>query len=202
MSLNKVVTATFKQIEYMSVTYFKFSCNRCDFSGTSLVTFGWFIYHYKGVFFNFDRMVGLCLDCKEIVAVEDFPTKAVFEKARAIRGEYTGKPLLKFLEKDYARYLASQKGFEALEKVMSLGRLPVCLQCGSNAIRPITIPEEATDKFKTSIGLQHPWCSGTLQVQHSGSSRIAPAELTRIYHVNGTKISEKPTPPDQFDLFT
>lgn len=184
----------------MSISFLKFSCNECDFSGSSLVAFGKFQYKLSNSYFDIDRSLGLCLDCNAIVPIESFPNSDTFKQAKEIRKTYTGRPLLKLLEKDEAKYLASQKSFEILEQVIGLNRKPVCLECGQEAIRELEIPESVNDKAALDTGQSHPWCSGKLQVKHSGSLRIAPQEITKLYNIYGQLITSYPTERGPFDI--
>ena len=114
----------------MSIPFLTFTCDSCDYYSSSLVTFGEFLWNYDGQTFNFDRQLGLCQDCKEIVAMEKLPDADVMDRARKIHATYTGPRLFLFQEKDEARCLASQEGFNVLERVIELRRPPVCLKCG------------------------------------------------------------------------
>ena len=125
----------------MSIPFLSITCNDCDFRGSSFATTGRFLWSHEGRNFQFERRLGLCLDCNKIVAIEDLPDPKTMERARSIRAGYTGQPLLRLLEPDYAKYLASQVGFEVLEEVLALDRQPVCLECGKSAVRPIDVPE-------------------------------------------------------------
>lgn len=173
----------------MSIPFLSISCTSCSFSGSSLATTGCYLWSHEGQTFQFDRRLGLCLDCNEVVAIEDLPDAETMERARTIRQTYRGKALIRLLEPDYAKYLASQDGFDVLEKVIASKRKAVCLQCGKSAVRPIIRPEGVNSDMPVSLGLGHPWCTGTLQVQDSGSLRIAIRPETRIYSIHGKLIS-------------
>lgn len=173
----------------MSIPFLIITCTACDFRGNSLATVGQFLWSHKGQTFQFERRLGLCLDCNKVVAIEDLPDAETMERARTIRASYTGKPLLRFLEPDYAKYLASQAGFDLLEEVLALDRQPVCLQCGRSAVRPIVRPEGVNSQASVSLNLGHPWCAGTLQVQGSGSLRLGVRAKTYVYNIYGQMIS-------------
>lgn len=143
----------------------------------------------KGQTFQFDRRLGLCIDCNKIVAIEDLPDAATMERARSIRATYTGQPLFRLLEPDYAKYLASQVGFDVLEAVMALDRQPVCLECGKSVVRPIDGKEGVKSKTPVSLNLGHPWCAGTLQAKSSGGLRMSVRAKTRVYSIKGQLIS-------------
>lgn len=174
----------------MSVTFLMISCTSCSFRGSSLVTAGRYLWRHKDQTCNIYRRLGLCLDCKKVVAIEDFPDSETMQRARNIRKTYTGEPLNKFFEPDYAKFLASRQGFDVLEHVVALGRRPVCLVCGNSAIRPIVMPKGASGDTPVSLNLGHPWCAGKLQVQNSGGMRISLSYVTRIYDIQGGFISE------------
>lgn len=173
----------------MSITFLSFTCTNCDFQGSSFATTGRFLYSHRGQTFQFERRLGLCLDCNKIVAIEDLPDDETMARARSIRANYTGQPLLRFLEPDYAKYLASQGGFDVLEAVLALDRQPVCLECGKSAVRRINRPDGVSSKRPVSLNLGHPWCAGTLQVQGSGGLRIGIRAKTYVYSIQGHLIS-------------
>ena len=137
----------------MSIPFLSITCTSCSFSGSSLATTGCYLWSHEGQTFQFDRRLGLCLDCNEVVAIEDLPDAETMERARSIRQTYTGKPLLSLLEPDYAKYLASQGGFDVLEKVIASKRKAVCLQRGKSAVRPIVRPEGVNSDTPVSLGL-------------------------------------------------
>lgn len=149
----------------MSVSFLSINCTAYDFRGSSFATTGLFLWKHEGQTFQFERRLGLCLDCNKIVAIEDLPDAETMERARSIRATYTGRPQLRLLEPDYAKYLASQVGFEVLEEVLALARQPVCLECGKSAVRPIDRPEGVNNKAPVSLNIGHPWCAGTLQAK-------------------------------------
>jgi hypothetical protein len=177
------------EISLMSIPFIQIGCTECDFRGDTLTTFGCYLWQHEGNVFQFERQLGLCLDCNKVVAVEQLPSSETMEQARAIRRTYNGKPLLRFLEKDDARYLASQTHFEILEAVCELRRLPVCLECGNSAIRQIELPRQIYSDTKVSLGLKHPWCEGTLEAQSSGGLRMGLTPITYTYDIYGHLLS-------------
>jgi len=173
----------------MSVTFIDIRCDKCNFLGTSLATSGCYLWEHEADVFQFERQLGLCLDCNEVVAMEDFPNDATMMRARKIHKTYTGKSLLRFLEKDYAKYLASQKGFAVLEKVLMLQRLPVCLVCGNSSVLEMRCLENLAKDEKRSLGFGHPGCSGTLYAQSAGALRFGIRPATYTYDIDGQLIS-------------
>ena len=173
----------------MSIAFLSITCTDCDFRGSSFATTGRFLWSHKEQTFQFERRLGLCLDCNKIVAIEDLPDAEMMERARSIRTTHTGQPLLRLLEPDYAKYLASQVGFEVLEEVLALNRQPVCLECGKSAVRPIVRPEGVNSEVPVSLNLGHPWCAGMLQVQDSGALRMGVSAQTHVYSIHGQLIS-------------
>ena len=173
----------------MSIPFLSITCTACDFRGSSFATTGRFLWSHEGRNFQFERRLGFCLDCNKIVAIEDLPDPITMERARSIRRTYIGQPLLRLLEPDYAKYLASQVGFEVLEEVLALDRRPVCLECGKSAVRPIDVPEGVNSEVPVSLNLGHPWCAGMLQVQDSGRLRMSVRAKTHVYSIHGQLIS-------------
>lgn len=176
----------------MSISFLSITCTSCSFRGSSLATAGCYLWRHEGQTFQFDKRLGLCLDCNEVVAIEDLPDDEIMEKARTIRKTYKGKPLLSLFEPDYVKYIASQDGFDILEQVVALKRRPVCLECGKSALRPIVKPENTNSETPVELDFGHPWCSGKLQAQSSGGFRIGMRPETRIYNVHGKFISKYP----------
>lgn len=173
----------------MSMTFISIGCTDCDFRGDTLTTFGRYLWQHEGNVFQLERQLGLCLDCNKVVAVERLPDLETMERARAMRLTYEGQPLLRLLEKDDAKYYASQEHFEILEAVCELERMPVCLECGNSAIRKIELPKQIDKDTKVSLGLKHPWCAGTLQAQSSGGLRIGLNPITYTYDIHGRLLS-------------
>ena len=66
----------------MSITFLSITCTDCDFRGSSFATTGLFRWSHKGQTFDFERRLGLCLDCNKIVATEDFPDAETMERAQ------------------------------------------------------------------------------------------------------------------------
>lgn len=189
----------------MSIPFLIFTCESCDYHSSSFVTFGEFLWNYDGQTFNFDRQLGLCQDCKEVVAMEKLPDPDVMDRARNIHATYTGQRLFWFQEKDEAKYLASQEGFNVLERVMELRRPPVCLTCGGSDVQPLVLPEvpdgaKGTDMALTPLGLEHPGCGGQLQVESSGGLRISLNPVTYYFGIDGkafATLRDSPSPREE-----
>ena len=189
-------------VEFMSLSFFNITCDGCSFNGSSLATFGRYIWSHNGKLFPIDRQMGLCEDCDNIVAIEKFPESVVMERARKIRPILMlGKPLLFHLEDDEAQYLASQKNFNVLERLIYLNRPPVCLQCAGSAVHAIKIPKGASGGTLMNLGIKHPGCLGHLKVQGSGSLRISMRPITRLYDLSG-KLTATIENDDLSDEFT
>ena len=189
----------------MSIPFLIFTCDSCDYHSSSFVTFGEFLWNYDGQTFNFDRQLGLCQDCKEVVAMEKLPDPDVMDRARNIHATYTGQRLFWFQEKDEAKYLASQEGFNVLERVMELRRPPVCLTCGGSEVQPLVLPEvpdgaKVTDMALTPLGVEHPGCGGQLQVEGSGGLRISLNPVTHYFGIDGkafATLRDSPSPREE-----
>jgi len=173
----------------MSTTFLNFTCDKCSFQGDSLVTFGGFYWSYKEQMFQFDRQLGLCSHCDGIVAMEKLPDSYTMKRAREIRKDYIGQPLFQLIEKDYAKYLASQEGFALLDRVIALKRRPVCLKCGGYKVQAIELPSNAGGSIPIKIGIKHPKCSGNLKVHGSDGLRLGLNPIKYIYDIYGGLIS-------------
>lgn len=177
----------------MSIPFLKFSCDTCGYRETSFVNFGEFLWNFNGQTFRFDRQIGLCQDCEEIVAMECLPTVEEFERARELNPELAGK-FINFFKEEYVRILASREGFEVLERVMELRRPPVCLKCGGSDVEPLVLPEVAggaslTDIQLTDLEVKHPGCKGHLMVEGSGSLRMGVFPVTHYYDIYGRALA-------------
>lgn len=181
----------------MSIPFLNFTCGSCEYHSTSFVTFGEFLWNYEGQTFNFDRQLGVCQDCKAVVAMENFPELHEFEEAKKLHPELRGK-FVNPLTESYVRQLASRKGFEVLERVMEIRRLPVCLKCGGTDVKPVVLPEvpdgaKRTDMALTPLEIKHPGCGGRLQVKGSGRLRIGANPATYYFDIYGRALK---TPQD------
>lgn len=184
----------------MSVPFLTFTCDSCDYGSSSFVTFGEFLWNYDGQTFNIEPQLGLCRDCKAIVAMEKLPDADVMDRAREIHSTYTGPQLFRFQEEDEAKYLASQQSFIVLERVMKLQRPPVCLQCGGSGVQPLILPElpdraQRADIALTPLEVKHPGCGGEFQVQGSGKTRISLAPVTYYFNIEGKAFATLNTAP-------
>ena len=169
----------------MSTDFLNFTCDKCSFQGDSLVTFGGFYWSYKEQMYQFERQLGLCSHCDEIVAMEKLPDSYTMKRAREIRKDYTGQPLFQLTEKDYAKYLASQEGFAVIDRVIALKRRPVCLKCGGYKVQVIELPSNAGGSIPINIGVKHTGCSGNLKVQGSDGVRLGMNPIKYIYDIYG-----------------
>lgn len=175
----------------MSIPFLKVTCDRCSFSGSSLVTFGRFLWSDNEKVFPVDRKLGICEDCDQIVAMEYIPDPQVVKKAKAIRQKYEGPPLWRHLEKNEAKYLASQTDFDLLERIVALERPPVCLKCAGSSVHLLKIPAGTDRDVPVDIGISHAGCSGQLRVQSSGGLRVGMRSMTRKYDIFGKLLDEQ-----------
>ena len=173
----------------MSFPFMSIQCTSCSFQGISLVTFGDFGWEYQGQVFRINTQMGLCENCNAIVAMERFPTIDTLERAREMHADFAGKRLGIF-ERDEAKKIASKEGLAVLERVMKLNRLPVCLRCGGNNVRPVRVPRGVTAKrqIPVCLGISHPWCGGLLMIEGSRGMRIGMNLVTKTYDTYGQLI--------------
>jgi len=177
----------------MSIPFLTFTCDACDYHSSSFVNFGEFLWNFNGQTFRFDRQIGLCQDCEEIVAMEYLPTMEEFERARELNPELAGK-FINFFKEEYVRILASREGFNVLQRVMELQRPPVCLKCGGSDVEPLVLPEvsggaKLTDIQLTDLGVKHPGCRGHLMVEGSGSLRMGVYPVTHYFDIYGRALA-------------
>jgi len=177
----------------MSIPFLTFTCDACDYHSSSFVNFGEFLWNFNGQTFRFDRQIGLCQDCEEIVAMEYLPTMEEFERARELNPELAGK-FINFFKEEYVRILASREGFNVLQRVMELQRPPVCLKCGGSDVEPLVLPEvsggaKLTDIQLTDLGVKHPGCKGHLMVEGSGSLRMGVNPVTHYFDIYGRALA-------------
>jgi hypothetical protein len=179
-----------KRADFMSIPFLNITCDACSFSGSSLATFGLFLWSYKGQVFPIDRQLGVCEECDEIVAMEYFPDPKVVERAKGIRQKHVGPPLWRHVEKNEAKYLASQPDFDLFERIIALKRPPVCLTCGGSSVHLIKLPEDADGDLPIDLNIKHWGCSGHLKVQGSGGLRMGMRSITRQYDIFGQFLDE------------
>ena len=173
----------------MSSSFLEITCDGCSFSGSSLPTIGRFFWSQNGNFFPIDQQMGLCEDCADIIAMESFPGLKVIERAKEIHPIYLlGKPFMRHIEDDEAKYIASQNSLEILDSVIALDRPPVCLECGGATVHQITIPEGAHGDTAIDLGIKHFGCKGRLKIQGSGMTRIGFHSARRHYDLKGKLI--------------
>ncbi len=177
----------------MSIPFLTFTCDACEYSESSFVTFGQFLWNHDGLLFRFDRQLGLCQTCREIVAMEALPDPDVFERAREMHPGLSGQ-FVNPLTQEHAKCLASQEGFAVLERVMELNRPPVCLSCGGDDVQPLELPkvpegEKLTDIGRTNLGVKHPGCGGNLMVAGSEGLRLGLNPVTYYYDICGKHLA-------------
>ena len=177
----------------MSIPFLTFGCDACDYSESSFVTFGRFLWKHEGEIFQFDRQIGVCQDCEGIVAMEVLPDPAEFARARDMHPKLSGE-FVNPLTEDRAKLLACQTGFAVLERVMELNRPPVCLNCGGDDVHTLELPkvpkgEKLTNIGRTNLGVKHPGCAGNLQVEGSGGFRMGLNPVTYYYDISGKHLA-------------
>jgi hypothetical protein len=64
----------------MSMPFLMFSCDRCSFSGTSVVIWGRFSYESPSGLVSLNRILGWCDSCQGLVPIEILPTLEWIEK--------------------------------------------------------------------------------------------------------------------------
>lgn len=189
----------------MSMPFLRFTCERCDYHETSFVTSGTFLWNYDGQTFDFACQFGVCQDCEAVVAMEYLPDADTMDRAKEIHSTYKGPRLFWFQEKDEAKCLASQEGFNVLERVMELRRPPVCLKCGGSDVQPLVLPEvpdgaERTDMALSNLEVKHPGCGGQLQAEGSGGMRLGLNPVTYYFSIDGkafSKLHHGPSPREE-----
>lgn len=189
----------------MSVPYETITCDGCSYRQNTLITAGKFVWKSGGQEFWFDRELAVCHTCRAVVAMEKFPDEERLQKLERQHRELEERKRLiakrqsnflhgllgRFGEK-IEEYQLREDGYSVLQEVRALQRDPVCLTCGNTSVTPIIrTAGGSNDTSVRSLGVVHPGCGGQLKIQGSGNNRIAPAEVTRIYDINGQKIGER-----------
>ena len=103
--------------------------------------------------------------------------------------DYTGQPLFQLIEKDYAKYLASQEGFAVLDRVIALKRRPVCLKCGGNKVQAIELPSNAGGSIPIKIGVKHQGVQVILKSMVLDGVRLGMNPIKYLYNIYGRYIS-------------
>ena len=176
--------------------YQEIACSSCGNGKWSVILWGQFVWrdNEQREFF-IDRELGFCRDCEQIVAKEKLPSRDDYNEAKdAFHAGFLRRLFITsrldrnpFQRSLVAEALDRRSGFEVLEAVMALGREPVCLQCGSDRVFAIPIPETdgRWDCSWIPTGVKHPDCGGEFLVRGSGGNRVAVRLYKRSYDTRG-----------------
>ncbi len=179
----------------MSMPVSHFHCTQCDFKESALVLWGDLRYILPdSTEFRLDRTGGWCHSCGSVRPIEDFSRKEdVGEKIGALLAELatldefgfyglvsvvtgerrrTRRRLQRDLEKAWAksRFLETAK------------RSPRCLECGSQHVESIVIPEIPLDGTKSCDAFAHPQCGGYIFRRQDESGLRLQMSFTPIYY--------------------
>ena len=173
----------------MSITFLNFKCTGCEYSETSLITVGRFVWVHEGRMFNFFPKIGVCEDCSKIVPIESIPDHTLFQRAKALHPDVKGKISL-LMEQDEVYKFAIQKEFDVLEAVLKANRKEVCLNCNGTDhnffdLQTIRAGYKTYDTEKISLDQQHPKCGGSFTIESSGHTRISIMPKTHYFDIKG-----------------
>ncbi|MSP50471.1 MAG: hypothetical protein EXQ95_14250 [Alphaproteobacteria bacterium] len=163
----------------MSMPYSIIYCDECVYRGASFVTWGLFKYRFDDGHESYmDRVLGWCVDCDGVRAIEDLPDPAILEgDLGAVRNRLTeldGNGVLSWLASALSRK-RKEEIRELREREADLTHLNAtiakrkaharCLDCGSERTAPIpVIPREGKRYVSTPerkcIGAPEQKCIG------------------------------------------
>ena len=186
----------------MSVPFNTIKCGTCNYSSWLLDRNGWKYYQLP----NDEKLTihsawGWCYNCKELKAIETFPTLQSIEgklhkyKSALSEVKDTGLPgkLLQLLGKDrfkieqiYDRINNSENWLTFLKQRSSPTR---CLTCSSTHIKPLDLPETKDYKGFMLNDFKHPDCGGTLWLRQN-SFWLNAAYAPKSYDTEGMFLRE------------
>lgn len=184
----------------MSMPYSVLSCPSCNYQATTMCLWGRFVYRGdSGAEADIKRTLGWCHGCGAVAAIEELPdaggVKA--EQAAAQRRVDALRPGSRFhwLRKLF-RDPERAQGLEAraelrrtnlLDSVLENGRGPKCLECGSDNIEPIPLPDREGPGLPhdLELGFRHPGCTMPMRIRDSGGTRFAIVLMKRTYDIEG-----------------
>ena len=164
----------------MSVPFNTIKCSTCNYSSWLLGRNGWKYYQLpNGEKLTVNSAWGWCYDCKELVAIEAFPTlQSIEEKLREdkfallkIKDTSLSCKLLQLLGKDrfkikqiYDRINNSENWLTFLKQRSSPAR---CLTCSNTKIKTLDLPKTEDYKGFMLKSFKHPDCGGTLWLRQN-----------------------------------
>jgi len=188
----------------MSMPFINLDCDKCDFHGSSMTTWGDFRYIANKSELNINRLLGWCFNCKKLAPVEDFSD---IDEVIAEIGELTTD-----LKSDYEKWLSylflilTRKHtvyrineISDLTKRLHLIRQrkgsEKCLTCGSENIKifdgDYSLEYEVMEgvfQGTKHTGFIHPECGGEI-IASSNAMRLNMKFTPQCYNFDGSVIS-------------
>lgn len=184
----------------MSMPFSKLSCPSCGYTATTTRLWGRFVYRNgNGAEAFIERYLGWCHDCCDAAPIEALPDAGRVEADRAAaRAQLEAPKLDSSVRRLLDRFLGPRGDLsrkartalaqaEVLAAVLEPGRLPRCLECGSQRIEKIALPDPETrgDRYDLNLAFRHPGCDAPLRMRDSSGLRIAMAPRKRVYDTQG-----------------
>lgn len=177
----------------MSMTFQIIECEECGLLATTTSLAGKFLWTDGKDTYWFQRQLGLCPHCCSVEPMEEFPDPSDLEPPPRRRLGWLWSVLSPLYRRNAAFQAKEVAGFAVAKAVLALNRAPVCLSCGSSAVKPLDLPQmDDADVQPRRIGARHPGCGGELTVRGSGDVREWPPSVTLTYDLQGRLIHKAP----------
>lgn len=191
----------------MSMPSYNLTCNKCDYSVSSMILWGGFLYTDGETEFSCNKSMGWCDDCSAIAPIENFENtgrelEIIEQRSQWLRNENGTfrKALLNLLFSSRRKHQQScLNDIYSASKTISLSRkrrgTECCLYCGGRSVHffngDAKLGFSSDMKYTEShpSGFIHPHCGGEF-VSKPNSMRFNVITRTRLYSVDGKLISE------------
>ena len=173
-----------------------YECDCCGHEKTSQLLAGEYVWRApNGAEAPIPRRIGVCHDCRSVVAVEKLPSNSDVAKAIS-RSEQASKLRLwrrrSAIDVKADHYLDAVVGhtvsLNVLLAVKKLRTSPLCLSCASPNVGTISDETLIIDKSRVATGTLHPHCGGMIFVRATNHWFASPVSAKRIYNIYGELI--------------
>ena len=126
----------------MSMPSINIVCEKCDFTGSSMTTWGRFSYLIDGLEVPLDRELGWCFDCKSFKPIEYLSSEGIMDEIEKFRSELEDMPsnwllrLIPFVRREIKHYRSEIKKQELLLNLIEQRKgTEKCLNCSSTNVK-------------------------------------------------------------------
>lgn len=172
-----------------------YSCDKCGHEATTQLLDGVCVWRDNlGREAPIPRQIGICHDCRKIVALERLPLlKDVASATNAVQHQRRLEVTDCSLDEQHVSLYLDQirRNTDALEVLLTVIRLrlkPVCLSCGGFHVVPLSKIEAPSGDRSIATGIQHPDCHGTIHVRRISGWFASSVSSKFTYNVFGELI--------------